>query len=343
MYTEHSRIYKTHSQSKITSRKNTTRKHFPFDTHGFNFHGLNNKNFLRALPCLCFIATIAFSFSIVASYTRHHSYYRQEDASVQTIRFAAKNEIFDEASDTFDVSISFADSAITVSTAPTTVAELLDELNLDMSTREAELSGDTVLSSASSFRIYDVDYDVTTQTEIIPYETETIGVSTIPYGTTRVIQKGINGSITKTIKQKIIDGSISSETISSTARTEPVNEIIYKGIGGYFVGADGVRYHYSHYIDVQATAYTAREGARTASGYPVGTDVIAVDPRVIALGTKVYVASDYYDCGVRYARDTGSAIKGNIIDVFMGTDGEAYQAALSWGRRSCRVYFLIDD
>lgn len=344
MYTDNnSRICnRPHTKLKSTTKKTARRGLFSIYTRNFNFHGLNNKKFLRALPCIFFVAAIGLSLSILYSYTKHHSYYLQEDASVQTTRFAAKNEIFDEASDSFEVSVVMADSQISVPTSTTTVGALLDELNIDMTSRESDISADTVLSSASSIHIYEIDYQTNTETEMIPYETEIVEVSTIPYGTTRVVQKGVNGVITKTVKQKIVNGEVSGETITNDSRTEPINEIIYKGVGGYFTGDDGVTYHYSHYIDVQATAYTAPEGAKTASGYVVGDDVIAVDPRVIALGTKVYVASDYYDCGVRYARDTGGAIKGRIIDVFMGSDDEAYAQAVSWGRRSARVYFLVD-
>lgn len=60
--------------------------------------------------------------------------------------------------------------------------------------------------------------------------------------------------------------------------------------------------------------------------------VIAVDPKVIPLGTKVYVE----DYGYAVAGDTGSAIKGNKIDVFFSSKSEAYK----WGRKSVKVKIL---
>ncbi|AYC28566.1 LysM peptidoglycan-binding domain-containing protein [Paenisporosarcina cavernae] len=60
--------------------------------------------------------------------------------------------------------------------------------------------------------------------------------------------------------------------------------------------------------------------------------VIAVDPRVIKLGTKVYVEG----YGYAIAGDTGSAIKGNKIDVFFDTRSEA----LNWGRRTVKIKIL---
>lgn len=60
--------------------------------------------------------------------------------------------------------------------------------------------------------------------------------------------------------------------------------------------------------------------------------VIAVDPKVIPLGTKVYVEG----YGYAVAGDTGSAIKGNKIDVFFSSKSEAYK----WGRKSVKVKIL---
>lgn len=77
-------------------------------------------------------------------------------------------------------------------------------------------------------------------------------------------------------------------------------------------------------ITVEATAYGADcEGCSgiTANGTALyeGARVIAVDPNVIPLGTRVYVPG----YGEAIAADTGGAIQGNIIDVFMGTEANA--------------------
>ena len=82
---------------------------------------------------------------------------------------------------------------------------------------------------------------------------------------------------------------------------------------------------------------------RTASGLVIvpntGMKVIAVDPKVIPLGTKVYVETlNGEDYGYAIAADTGGAIKGNKIDVYM----DSHQDALKWGRRNVNVYLLAD-
>ena len=83
-------------------------------------------------------------------------------------------------------------------------------------------------------------------------------------------------------------------------------------------------------MTVASTAYCLR--GYTASGTYVGPGTIAVDPRVIPLGTRVYV-SGY---GYATARDTGGAIKGHKIDVWLPTLGQCYQ----WGYRTVTVTIL---
>lgn len=92
---------------------------------------------------------------------------------------------------------------------------------------------------------------------------------------------------------------------------------------------------YSQVLDMQATAYTGdgitASGAATTRD-PDGYSTIAVDPRVIPIGSTVYVEG----YGYAVASDTGGAIKGNIIDVFFHSESEAS----NWGRRSVKVYIL---
>lgn len=89
-------------------------------------------------------------------------------------------------------------------------------------------------------------------------------------------------------------------------------------------------------ITVSASAYTA--GCNGCSGITStginlkknsGLKVIAVDPSVIPLGSKVYVEG----YGYAIAGDTGGAIKGNKIDVFIPTKS----AALKWGRKTVKI------
>src|SRR5699024_12236917 len=90
---------------------------------------------------------------------------------------------------------------------------------------------------------------------------------------------------------------------------------------------------------MKATAYTAEcDGCTgvTKTGIDLNEDrnakVIAVDPNVIPLGTKVHVEG----YGEAIAGDIGGAIKGNKIDIHVPTKDEAYQ----WGVRTVNVTLL---
>ena len=83
-------------------------------------------------------------------------------------------------------------------------------------------------------------------------------------------------------------------------------------------------------LRVKMTAYCDR--GYTASGVRTGPGIIAVDPRVIKLGTRVYVPG----YGEALAADTGGAVKGNFIDIWLSD----YQTALDFGiqYRTITVY-----
>ncbi|AMO26017.1 L-alanoyl-D-glutamate peptidase [Bacillus phage Deep Blue] len=98
-------------------------------------------------------------------------------------------------------------------------------------------------------------------------------------------------------------------------------------------------------ITVEATAYTPHPSENggtyggqvlTATGFNLSANpnarIIAVDPRVIPLGTKVHVEG----YGEATALDVGGAIKGNRIDVLLPTDSQAN----AWGRKQVKVTIL---
>jgi N-acetylmuramoyl-L-alanine amidase len=92
-------------------------------------------------------------------------------------------------------------------------------------------------------------------------------------------------------------------------------------------------------LTMTATAYTAYcEGCSgiTANGTDLRANpslkVIAVDPSIIPLGTKVWVEG----YGEAIAADTGGAIKGNIIDLFIPSESDA----INWGRKTVQVKIL---
>ncbi|WP_066070605.1 3D domain-containing protein [Neobacillus soli] len=113
------------------------------------------------------------------------------------------------------------------------------------------------------------------------------------------------------------------QTSSSTSTTAPKEKlgVAVKGTEMY----------------VTATAYSPEESYHiTAAGYNIRKNrhmkLIAVDPSVIPLGSKVWVEG----YGIAVAGDTGGAIKGHKIDVLLPSTA----AALSWGRKTVKIVIL---
>lgn len=81
----------------------------------------------------------------------------------------------------------------------------------------------------------------------------------------------------------------------------------------------------------EATAY-CYTGNQTATGTWPSRGTIAVDPAIIPLGTRLYVEG--YGEGI--AEDTGGAIQGHIIDLYMESEDECW----AWGRRTVEVRII---
>ena len=206
--------------------------------------------------------------------------------------------------------------------------------------------------------------DFTEEGELVTYETvteaETVGFTTIkrlntslPAGETVTVREGIEGIKTVTYNVVYENGvEVSREAVQSVVLTNPVSKIVEYGIenaveidaGSGYEARDKASLDYKYYIDCQATAYDMSPeenggyAGQSATGVPLEKGVIAVDPRVIPLGTRVYVEAidGSWSYGYAVAADTGGAIKGNRVDLCYRTQYECIQ----FGRRPCRVYIL---
>jgi 3D (Asp-Asp-Asp) domain-containing protein len=160
----------------------------------------------------------------------------------------------------------------------------------------------------------------------------------LPQGSRRVIQPGRDGQIRTTYSVTYEDGQEKERTqVAQMVMIPKVDAVIEYGTIAA-INRGGRSYTYRSDLDVVATAYSIgfeSTGKRpgdpdygiTRSGLPVKKGYIAVDPRVMPLGTWVYVEgldrySARYD-GIYYAADTGGAIKGNRIDIYVETESEA--------------------
>lgn len=217
-------------------------------------------------------------------------------------------------------------------------------------------NGDT-LAEGDTIELVSISHTDEIVTEAIPRTVEYVDDPNLLQGTERVIDEGQDGI--KEISHKVTyqDGEEAArEAVSENIIVEARNKIIARGTAvptpepkSVFtakprISDDGgtINGHsYSRKITMTATAYSAAPeenggGTCSALGTPLSYGIVAVDPRVIPLGSKVYVTSadGSWTYGVASAEDTGGAIKGNKIDLCYpdGSNG--------FGKRSCVVYVL---
>ncbi|NLL71818.1 MAG: DUF348 domain-containing protein [Epulopiscium sp.] len=191
----------------------------------------------------------------------------------------------------------------------------------------------------------------------IPFKTEIRKTNHLPIGQTRVVQQGKIGHLQRTWKVSYL-GEEEQERmqVSETVIEQPVSCIIEEGAQVLTLGkeqiivekdalilSNGQTIPYSKVLNMSATAYTAsyestgkRPGhpyfGMTYSGTRAKVGTVAVDPRVIPLGTKLYVEG----YGFATAEDIGGAVKGNIIDLYM----DSHSQVRAFGRQKRKVYVL---
>ncbi len=227
-------------------------------------------------------------------------------------------------------------------TPPTTVGEMLSDMGFVRGEDDyANVPFDTVCEDGMEISVTRVTYEEHEDIVSIPFDTEYVDVQTIPEGTTERITHGVMGVAHQMQRRRYENGvHISTEVLAETVDTPPVDEKLRRGIGGTVYGVDGA-FHFSYYIDVTATAYGGPQfSGLTYTGIQVHEGVIAVDPTVIPLHTKVYVKGNAGDFGVCYAEDIGGGIKNKHIDIYMDA---TLQEMLNFGFRNMRVYILGDD
>ncbi len=196
-------------------------------------------------------------------------------------------------------------------------------------------------------------YRVTEELEIvetsIPFEEHIITNRDLDVGTSKVTQEGQNGLKREYIKKEYINGELSSETLDyEVVVTEPTDRLVERGSRDLILTSRGdTRFRKS--LTMNASAYDLSYESTgknpgdkwygvTASGTKARPGVVAVDPRVIPLGTKLYIKSldGTPDYGFAVAEDKGGAIKGNKIDLFF----ESSEQVRRFGRRNVKVYIL---
>ena len=235
-----------------------------------------------------------------------------------------------------------------------TVGELLARINLSLK------EGDAIDMPLETMTYDGMELNIdrwTTTTEFVyeevPFETEYVQTSKMLKGDEKVVTEGVNGERKHTTKITYFNGEeVSREVIATEETVAPVNQVIKQGtfeaekgkltIGdGVIVTADGKIYTYTHTMKAKATAYTHTDAGcnkTTATGTTVHWGTVAVDPRQIPYGTKMFIVSNdgKYVYGLSAAEDCGGSIKGNRIDLYMPTTKQCF----AFGMRNCTIYFL---
>jgi uncharacterized protein YabE (DUF348 family) len=261
-----------------------------------------------------------------------------------------------------EVQVAVDGQEIKVLTTQNTVDRMLQEEGLEVRDQDKVLPSRTIpVESGLKLIVTRVEERVIRQSEPIDFATVVKKDGEALNTVKKLIQEGQQGEKIITTKILYEDGKeIERKVVNETVAKNPVQKIVSVGTlavlnvsrGGSVSKVAKIsnvsNLTYKNLIKAKSTAYTAdfastgkRPGdkgfGKTATGTtarrdPNGYSSVAVDPRVIPYGTKLYIEG----YGYAIAEDTGGAIKGNTIDVFFNSRSEC----MNWGRRSVNVYIL---
>ena len=263
----------------------------------------------------------------------------------------------------FSLTVTLGEKTVSYDVTKDTLGNILGNIGINIGEEDTvSLPLDTVIEENTSITIEDIEYVTETKKEEIPFK------STIEYSdkcdksTKQVVEKGKTGSKEVTYSVKYVNGkAVSSEKISESIIENAVNEktIIgtrvqmssketlassVKSISTLAVPNDltlnenGVPVNYTSKKVLKATAYT-HTGNKCSTGVYPQPGYIAVDPKEIPYGTKMYIVSadGKYVYGYAIAADTGGFIRGSVdLDLFFDTEREC----VNFGVRQVNVYFV---
>ncbi|MCM3719890.1 G5 and 3D domain-containing protein [Fictibacillus phosphorivorans] len=249
----------------------------------------------------------------------------------------------------FPVKLVVGGKAQQVWTTSTTVADLLKQQKVSLGeidrvspAKTEKLTGKTQVEVIRVEKVTDVVEEET------PFATVNRKDSNLTEGKERVVQDGNNGKLEKRYEVVMENGKeVSRKLVGKKTLTESTDKIVAIGTKAkpqpqpkpVVSRSKATSETGGRELTVTSTAYTANcSGCSgiTASGYNLKANpnakVIAVDPNVIPLGSKVYVEG----YGYAIASDTGGAIKGNKIDVFFSSQSKAE----AWGRKTIKIRII---
>ncbi len=223
------------------------------------------------------------------------------------------------------------------------VGEVLADLGVTLNGEDyADPPLDAPLGEGGTVRVVRVTESILIEQSPIPFDAEWRADPTLEIDHQQLLQEGSPGVLERRIRLRYEDGQVVSRNVEGESVVQaPVNRIM--GYGTKIVvrqlqTPDGT-IEYWRVLRMLATSYSASTAGvspsnphygYTATGLPMGDGIVAVDPRVVPLRSKVYVPG----YGIGLAADTGGAIRGKRID--LGYSDEHLQLWFSW----VNVYLL---
>lgn len=221
-----------------------------------------------------------------------------------------------------------------IKTTAKTVGDLMSSMKLDSDKFFAEGGTDVQLQNNATVKILNVSSKLVLRDEVQNYQVVKEPDSSLTRGNEVVKQAGKNGLNRLLVREKYHKGvKVGEEIVQTSQLVRPVDQIVREGTAEP-KNMIGLR-SYSQVLHMEATAYLPYDGdgnGYTALGLPARHGVVAVDPNIIPLGTRLYIPG----YGEAIAADTGGAINGYTIDLCM----ESYTEAIAFGRRGVDVYIL---
>lgn len=242
----------------------------------------------------------------------------------------------------------------TIMTYKPFIGEALSDASIKLGEKDKLLGcsfGDRVVSDLD-MKVVRIQEEYYTEEENIPFNVETRPNTRMDKGSEKVVREGKAGIKEKIFKVVFEDGKeVLRRMMTEKIASVPINKLVEYGTILNFKTSRGETVRYSKVLSMRSTAYTASladTGKKpgdpgygiTYSGMKAREGVVAVDPKVIPLGTRMYIegvgkAPDY---GFAIAGDIGSAVKGNRIDLYY----ENKQKVGRYGIKNVKVYILTD-
>lgn len=233
---------------------------------------------------------------------------------------------------------------VLLTTAPD-VKSALEEAQIQLGEKDRVTPAqDTVIEGNTKVDIIRVEEKIVKQEMKMDFTNQVNKSDELDKGLVKVVKKGSPGLKELAIKVIFENGKeVKREIAEEKVLKEPINGIVEEGNRTTFVSSRGQVTRFVRALKMTATAYDATYESTgkssnnpqygiTYTGLRVKPGIVAVDPKVIPLGTWLYVEG----YGEALAADIGGAIKGNKIDLYY----ESPKDVERYGKRSVKVYVL---